>query len=93
VAVTPDGPRGPARRFAPGAIVAAQRSGMPIVAIGVRTERAWRLRSWDAFEIPKPFTRIHVAYSDPSFVHAETPRDAEAEVPRFEALMASAEGA
>ncbi len=39
VAVTPDGPRGPARTFASGAIVAAHRAGAPIVAIGVSASR------------------------------------------------------
>ena len=33
VAVTPDGPRGPAESFAPGALIAAQRSGAPIVLL------------------------------------------------------------
>ncbi|HMI55572.1 MAG TPA: DUF374 domain-containing protein, partial [Gemmatimonadaceae bacterium] len=30
VAITPDGPRGPAGKFAPGALIAAQRSAAPI---------------------------------------------------------------
>ncbi|NUQ20608.1 MAG: DUF374 domain-containing protein, partial [Gemmatimonadaceae bacterium] len=33
VAVTPDGPRGPAKSFAPGALVAAQRTGAAIVPV------------------------------------------------------------
>ena len=76
IAITPDGPRGPAGSFAPGALVAAQRSGAPIVAIGVHAPRAWRLKSWDQFVIPKPFSRVHIAYSDPAYVAAETPRAA-----------------
>ncbi|MDQ2889338.1 MAG: lysophospholipid acyltransferase family protein [Gemmatimonadota bacterium] len=76
VAVTPDGPRGPARSFAPGTVVAAQRSGAPIVAIGVAASRAWRLRSWDSFMIPKPFARVSIAYSEPMFVTARDSREA-----------------
>lgn len=87
VAVTPDGPRGPARKFASGALVAAQRVGVPIVAVGVSARRAWRLRSWDQFMIPKPFTRVTVAYSAPTLVAAASPREAEAEAPTFEALV------
>jgi hypothetical protein len=87
VAVTPDGPRGPARKFASGALVAAQRVGVPIVGIGVAASRAWRLKSWDAFMIPKPFSRVHVAYTIPTCVDATSARGAEEEAPRFESLM------
>jgi lysophospholipid acyltransferase (LPLAT)-like uncharacterized protein len=87
IAITPDGPRGPARRFAPGALVASQRSGAPVVAIGVSCARAWHLRSWDRFMIPKPFARITVAYSEPTVAVAETPREAAEQAARFEALL------
>ena len=90
VAVTPDGPRGPAEHFAPGALIAAQRSGAPIVAVVAHVDRAWRLGSWDRFEIPKPFARITVAYAEPTRVAAETAREAELEAARFEALLADA---
>jgi hypothetical protein len=45
------------------------------------------VRSWDSFTIPKPFARLTVAYSDPTFVVDGGTRDAAADVPRFEALM------
>lgn len=87
VAVTPDGPRGPAHQFASGALVAAQRVGVPIVAVGASARRAWRLKSWDRFLIPKPFARVSVAYSAPTPVAATSPREAEAEAPAFERLV------
>lgn len=87
VAVTPDGPRGPAKKFASGTLVAAQRSGAPIIAIGVNASRAWRLKSWDRFMIPKPFARVDVVYSPPTYVSAASPREAEDEAPKFEALI------
>jgi len=90
VAVTPDGPRGPARKFASGALVAAQRAGAPIIGIGVSAKRAWRLKSWDGFMIPKPFTRVDIVYSAPTLVTASSPRGAENEAPRFEALIGDA---
>jgi len=65
VAVTPDGPRGPAERVQPGAIAAAQHAGVPIVAVGARVASAWYLGSWDRMCIPKPFTRIDVTYAAP----------------------------
>jgi lysophospholipid acyltransferase (LPLAT)-like uncharacterized protein len=92
VAITPDGPRGPARKYAPGALVAAQRSGAVILPIVAVADRAWRLRSWDGFMIPKPFARVTVAYGDPAAVLAQTPRAAAAEGPRFEAMMSETIG-
>ena len=90
IAVTPDGPRGPARTFAPGALVAAQRAGAPIVPCASHADRAWRLRSWDRFLIPKPFARVTVAYGDPTYVDATSSRDAAAEAGRFQALIEDA---
>jgi lysophospholipid acyltransferase (LPLAT)-like uncharacterized protein len=87
VAVTPDGPRGPAGYFAPGAIVAAARAGVPILTVGAYASSAWQLKSWDRFLIPKPFARVAVAYGGPELVAGATPRDAAAEVPRFQALL------
>lgn len=65
VAITPDGPRGPAGRVQPGAVAAAQHAGVPIVAAGARTASAWYLGSWDRLCIPKPFAAIDVEYSSP----------------------------
>ncbi len=87
VAITPDGPRGPARKFAPGAVVAANRAGAPIVPALAHVDRAWTLSSWDGFVIPKPFARITIAYGSPVRVNAPTTRDAAAEAPRLERLM------
>ena len=87
IAVTPDGPRGPARKFASGALVAAQRVGAPIIGIAVAATRAWRLKSWDQFMIPKPFSRVNVVYTTPTCVAATSSRDAEDEAPKFESLL------
>lgn len=92
VAITPDGPKGPARKYAPGALIAAQRSGAMILPVVAVADKAWRLRSWDQFMIPKPFARVTVAYGDPAAVHATTPRAAATEGPRFEAMMSDTIG-
>jgi lysophospholipid acyltransferase (LPLAT)-like uncharacterized protein len=55
--ITPDGPRGPRRRLAPGAIFLASRLQLPLVATGYGYDRPWRLGSWDRFAIPRPFSR------------------------------------
>jgi lysophospholipid acyltransferase (LPLAT)-like uncharacterized protein len=65
VAVTPDGPRGPARRVQPGAVAAAQHAGVPLLPIGAQASAAWWLRSWDRLCIPKPFAAIDVVYGAP----------------------------
>lgn len=65
VAITPDGPRGPAERVAPGVVFVAQRAGVPVTTIAVHASRAWRLRTWDRFMIPKPFARVTIRYGGP----------------------------
>ncbi|HEX9218970.1 MAG TPA: DUF374 domain-containing protein, partial [Gemmatimonadaceae bacterium] len=92
VAITPDGPRGPAAKFAPGALVAAQRSDSFILPVVAVADRAWRLRSWDRFMIPKPFARVTIAYGNPTKVLATSPRAAADEGPRFEELMSETLG-
>jgi hypothetical protein len=89
VGFTPDGPRGPRHVFAPGALIVAQRTGRPIVALGATASRAWRLRSWDRHLVPKPFATVTIRYSEPQFVRAEHARDALQEQARFEAILAS----
>jgi hypothetical protein len=76
VAMTPDGPRGPAQSIAPGALVASHRTDAPVVALAIAVSRAWRLSTWDRFIIPKPFARITIAYGTPSRVVADSPREA-----------------
>jgi len=71
LAITPDGPRGPAHSFAAGAMVVAQRSGLPLFAVAAHATRAWRLKSWDRFMIPKPFATVHVGYAGPLTVSGE----------------------
>jgi lysophospholipid acyltransferase (LPLAT)-like uncharacterized protein len=93
VAVTPDGPRGPAESFAPGALIAAQRARAPIVLLRAEANRAWRLRSWDRFIIPKPFARVTIFVSAPIPVIAGSARAAADEAPRFQALMRGLPGA
>lgn len=90
LAITPDGPRGPARSIAPGLAVLAQRTGAPVIGVAVRARSAWRLKSWDAFMIPRPFARIQIAYSDAVTVTGSA-RDAADDTGRMQELMAAAE--
>jgi lysophospholipid acyltransferase (LPLAT)-like uncharacterized protein len=90
VAITPDGPRGPAETYAPGALVAAQRTRAYIIPVAASASRSWRLNSWDRFMIPKPFARVTVAYAEPSQVIADSPRLATEQASRFKRLMGEA---
>jgi hypothetical protein len=82
VVVTPDGPRGPRHGMNLGLSWMARATGYPIITIGFAAKSAWRLRSWDRFTIPKPFTRVQIHYGEP--IHVD-PRADEA------ALQAAAE--
>jgi lysophospholipid acyltransferase (LPLAT)-like uncharacterized protein len=57
-----DGPRGPAGVVKLGAIAIANGAGAVIVPGVVIADRAWYLKSWDRFMIPKPFARVTVKY-------------------------------
>ena len=73
--ITPDGPRGPRRRLAPGCVYLASRTGMPLVAMGFGYERPWRLRTWDRFAIPRPGSRARAVVSPPIHVPPDLSRD------------------
>lgn len=87
IAVTPDGPKGPARVFSPGAAVAAQRAGAPIIPLYVAVSSAWRFNSWDRFMIPKPFAKVVVTLGDPTMVLGATPAEAADDAIRLGALI------
>ena len=64
VCLTPDGPRGPRYQVQPGFIKLAQSTGALVVPIHVRFSAAWRLKTWDRFVIPKPFSRVVVTFAE-----------------------------
>ncbi|MBN2021418.1 MAG: lysophospholipid acyltransferase family protein [Pirellulales bacterium] len=74
--ITPDGPRGPRRRMAPGAIYLASRLGLPLVAMGFGYDRPWRIRSaWDHFALPRPGSRARAVTSGEVVVPPDLDRD------------------
>lgn len=60
---TADGPRGPIHQTKMGPIKLAQLTGAPIGVFHLQPERAWVMKSWDRFLVPKPFTRIAVSWT------------------------------
>jgi len=55
--ITPDGPRGPRGRAAPGAVVIAELAGAVMVPVAYATSRRCLLGSWDRFHLPLPIGR------------------------------------
>ena len=65
VAITADGPKGPMYVAKPGAAAAAQKAGGTASCFHLHPAKAWLLRSWDSFIIPKPFSRVRVSWQTP----------------------------
>jgi len=64
-ALTPDGPRGPARRSKPGLAWLAAQLDAPLLPVGTSSSRPRFLRSWDRFLFPMPFSRGVVVFGPP----------------------------
>jgi lysophospholipid acyltransferase (LPLAT)-like uncharacterized protein len=62
--ITPDGPRGPRYEVHPGMVKLAAATCAPIIPIHVTFSNAWRLKTWDYFVIPKPFSRVRIVFDD-----------------------------
>jgi len=74
--VTPDGPRGPYHELKMGAVRVAQTMHVPMVMLSVGYKWCKRLKNWDRFEIPMPFTKCRVLFSDP--IHIDPSLEGEA---------------
>jgi lysophospholipid acyltransferase (LPLAT)-like uncharacterized protein len=84
VLITPDGPRGPARKLKAGAVVAAYRAQVPLWLCRVKCRAAIRGTHWDRFLIPLPFARIDLEFL-PFIVPAQASRE------EIDGLIAAAE--
>lgn len=69
-----DGPKGPPHEVKPGMVYLSQKSGKGILPIGVAYDKKWVFRkSWDKFQLPKPFSKAVVITGEPYYV----PKDAD----------------
>ena len=64
LAITPDGPRGPCYSMRDGVVAAGQLTGLPILPVAYHLSAKWRLKSWDRFQIPVPFSRCRVTVGE-----------------------------
>lgn len=60
VGITPDGPRGPMYEVKPGVLIVTRRAEARMILIGAELAFAWRLKSWDGFYVPCPFSRVRM---------------------------------
>ena len=66
--ITPDGPRGPICKMKAGAVITAKKSNVPLFLVGIGIKNKIILKSWDRFEVPKPFSKVVAIYSDPIII-------------------------
>jgi len=71
VAFTIDGPRGPKYVAKPGPVGLSKVTSIPMAAFYVALSNSWVLKTWDAFMIPKPFSRALVRVSRKTVVPAD----------------------
>ena len=65
IAITNDGPKGPAREAKLGSYKIALRSDAQIIAMSCNSTTYWEAGSWDRLRLPKPFGNIYIDFSDP----------------------------
>jgi lysophospholipid acyltransferase (LPLAT)-like uncharacterized protein len=66
IALSPDGPKGPAREVKDGIIFLAQKLGAPIVPITNALSRKLEFKkAWDHYQVPLPFGRAVVVHGEP----------------------------
>ena len=88
VVITPDGPRGPAYELGPGIIFLAQKSGAPVVPVNMEYSSCWRLKSWDRFILPRPFSKVRVIIGQSHHVRStSTPEEFDTERLRLQGVM------
>ncbi|MBX2848631.1 MAG: lysophospholipid acyltransferase family protein [Acidiferrobacterales bacterium] len=80
LAITPDGPRGPAHKLQSGVLWLGALSSAPIVPFHIEATSQWRFKSWDGQKIPKPFSTIYVEVGEPYCLSREKLEDQVAEV-------------
>jgi hypothetical protein len=79
VAVTNDGPKGPARISKPGSTGVAIKYNVDMITITGSATKYWQMKSWDKFMLPKPFGRIDIVLSPPLEIN-EPPANNEEEI-------------
>jgi hypothetical protein len=67
LAITPDGPRGPAEVVKPGVAQLARLSGRPVIPLAFSCSSGKRFGSWDRFLMPYPFSSGVFIWGEPLY--------------------------
>jgi hypothetical protein len=90
IVITPDGPRGPVYQLGQGVIFLAQKCDAKVVLANMEYSICWRLKSWDRFFVPRPFSKVRIIFSAPLHVERTTgAEEFETERLRFQNAMMS----
>ena len=90
VVITPDGPRGPVYELGPGLVFLAQKTGAEVLPMNLEYSSCWRLKNWDRFIIPRPFSTVRVTFAEPVRIpETVNPQEFEAERVRLQERMMS----
>lgn len=57
LAITPDGPKGPARKVSPGVVTLSRKLNLPVIPVTYSASKRKILKTWDSFMLPLPFGR------------------------------------
>lgn len=76
VAITPDGPKGPAQVMAEGTPVLAKMTGAPVLLVGLACRPCLRFPSWDQTVLPLPFGRAAMVWDGPLSIGRDEAPDA-----------------
>jgi lysophospholipid acyltransferase (LPLAT)-like uncharacterized protein len=72
-AFTIDGPKGPRYIAKMGGVLLAKKTGQPILPFSITSRRFWEAKkSWDGFQVPRPFTGARVFIGPPIAVPANS---------------------
>ncbi len=80
IAITPDGPRGPRHSVADGIVAISQKKGLEVVVLSYKASSFWKMKSWDEFIIPKPFSTLDFYASEPFSLAGLSKEEAKEEI-------------
>jgi lysophospholipid acyltransferase (LPLAT)-like uncharacterized protein len=90
VFITPDGPRGPAYELGPGVVFLGQKTGAAVVPVNFEYSSCWRVKSWDRFILPRPFSKVRFIIGRAHRIQStDTPEEFENERKRLQEAMMS----
>ena len=76
-----DGPKGPKEEPKKGLLYLSQNTSVPLVLVGISYSKKWILKkTWDKFEIPKPFSKVKIFLGEPILINEEEDLDKYVEI-------------